>query len=39
VVHLASQAQQSSLASDIVTPVTPTVDKDLLALPETVAST
>jgi DNA-binding PucR family transcriptional regulator len=29
--HLAYQAQHSSVASDIVTPVTPTVEKDLVA--------
>jgi len=36
--HLAYQAQQSSLASDIVTPVTPAVEKDLIAPSKTVAS-
>jgi len=36
--HLAYQAQQSSLAVDIVTPVTPTVEKDLLAPAETTAT-
>ncbi|MFZ0906235.1 MAG: PucR family transcriptional regulator [Mycobacterium sp.] len=36
--HLAYQAQQSSLASDIVTPVTPVVEKDLIAPSRTVAS-
>ncbi len=36
--HLAYQAQQSSHASDIVTPVTPAVDKDLVAPSKTVAS-
>jgi DNA-binding PucR family transcriptional regulator len=36
--HLAYQTQQSSLASDIVTPVTPPVEKDLVAPSKTVAS-
>ncbi|HWF71262.1 MAG TPA: PucR family transcriptional regulator [Mycobacterium sp.] len=36
--HLAYQAQQSSLASGIVTPVTPTVEKDLIAPSKTVVS-
>jgi DNA-binding PucR family transcriptional regulator len=36
--HLTYQAQQSSLASDIVTPVTPPVEKDLVAPSKTVAS-
>jgi DNA-binding PucR family transcriptional regulator len=36
--HLAYQAQQSSLAGDIVTPVTPPVEKDLVAPSKTVAS-
>ena len=36
--HLAYQAQQSSVASDIVTPVTPTVEKDLIAPSKTMAS-
>jgi DNA-binding PucR family transcriptional regulator len=35
--HLAYQAQQSSVASDIVTPVTPTVEKDLVAPSKTIA--
>jgi DNA-binding PucR family transcriptional regulator len=34
--HLAYQAQQSSAARDIVTPVTPTVEKDLVAPSETI---
>ena len=33
--HLTYQAQQSSAASNIVTPVTPTVEKDLIAPSET----
>ncbi len=33
--HLTYQAQQSSVASDIVTPVTPPVEKDLIAPSET----
>jgi DNA-binding PucR family transcriptional regulator len=36
--HLAYQAQQSSLASDIVTPVTPTVEKDLVEPSKTVVT-
>jgi DNA-binding PucR family transcriptional regulator len=36
--HLTYQAQQSSLASDIVTPVTVPVEKDLVAPSKTVAS-
>ena len=36
--HLAYQAQQSSLAGDIVTPVTPRVEKDLVVPSRTVAS-
>jgi DNA-binding PucR family transcriptional regulator len=36
--QLAYQAQQSSVAGDIVTPVTPTVEKDLIAPSKTVAS-
>jgi DNA-binding PucR family transcriptional regulator len=36
--HLAYQAQQSSLASDIVTPVTPHVEKDLVVPSRTAAS-
>ena len=36
--HLAYQTQQSSLASDIVTPVTPTAESDLLAPSQTVAN-
>jgi DNA-binding PucR family transcriptional regulator len=36
--HLAYQAQRSSLASDIVTPVTPPVERDLIAPSKTVAS-
>jgi DNA-binding PucR family transcriptional regulator len=36
--HLAYQAQQSSLASDIVTPVMPPVEKDLVIPSETAAS-
>ncbi|HEY9303922.1 MAG TPA: PucR family transcriptional regulator [Mycobacterium sp.] len=36
--HLAYQAQQSSLASDIVTPVTPPIEKDLVAPSKTVPS-
>ncbi len=36
--HLAYQAQQSSVASDIVTPVTPTVEKDLIAPSKTIAT-
>jgi DNA-binding PucR family transcriptional regulator len=33
--HLAYQAQQSSAASNIVTPVTPSIEKDLIAPPGT----
>jgi DNA-binding PucR family transcriptional regulator len=36
--HLAYQAQHSSVASDIVTPVTPTVEKDLVAPSKTRAT-
>jgi DNA-binding PucR family transcriptional regulator len=36
--HLAYQAQQSSVASDIVRPVTPTVEKDLVAPSKTIAA-
>ncbi|HUB55255.1 MAG TPA: PucR family transcriptional regulator [Mycobacterium sp.] len=36
--HLAYQAQQPSAASDIVTPVTPTVEKDLVAPSKTMAT-
>src|ERR1700751_4734816 len=36
--HLTYQAQQSSVASGIVTPVTPTVEKDLLAPSQTTAT-
>jgi DNA-binding PucR family transcriptional regulator len=36
--QLAYQAQQSSVAGDIVTPVTPTVEKDLIAPSKAVAS-
>jgi DNA-binding PucR family transcriptional regulator len=36
--HLAYQAQQSSLANNIVTPVTPPVERDLVAPSKTVAS-
>jgi len=36
--HLAYQAQQSSVASDIVTPVTPAVEKDLIAPSKTIAT-
>jgi DNA-binding PucR family transcriptional regulator len=36
--HLTYQAQQSSLASNIVTPVTPPVERDLVAPSKTVAS-
>jgi DNA-binding PucR family transcriptional regulator len=36
--HLAYQAEQFSVASDIVTPVTPTVEKDLVAPPKTIAT-
>jgi DNA-binding PucR family transcriptional regulator len=36
--HLAYQAQQSSLANHIVTPVTPPVEKDLIVPSKTVAS-
>jgi len=36
--HLAYQAQQSSVASDIVTPVTPTVEKALVVPSKTVAT-
>ena len=36
--HLAYQAQQSSVASDIVTPVTPTAEKDLVAPSKTIAT-
>jgi DNA-binding PucR family transcriptional regulator len=34
--HLAYQAQQSSAAGNVVTPVTPTVEKDLVAPSETI---
>ncbi len=36
--HLAYQAQQSSLANNIVTPVTPRVEKDLVVPSETIAA-
>ena len=36
--HLTYQAQQSSVAGDIVTPVTPTVEKDLIAPSKTMAT-
>jgi DNA-binding PucR family transcriptional regulator len=36
--HLTYQAQQSSLARDIVTPVTPTVEKELVAPSKTMAT-
>ena len=36
--HLAYQAQQSSVAGDIVTPVTPTVEKDVVAPSKTMAT-
>jgi DNA-binding PucR family transcriptional regulator len=36
--HLAYQAQQSSVAGDVVTPVTPTVEKDLIAPSKTAAT-
>jgi DNA-binding PucR family transcriptional regulator len=36
--HLAHQAQQSSVASDIVTPVTPTMEKGLIAPSKTKAT-
>jgi hypothetical protein len=36
--HLAYQAQQFSVASDIVIPVTPPVEKDLVVPSETAAS-
>ncbi len=36
--HLTYQAQHSSVATDIVTPVTPTVEKDLIAPSKTMAT-
>src|SRR6201992_113092 len=36
--HLAYQAQRSSVAGDIVTPVTPTVEKDVVAPSKTMAT-
>src|SRR6201996_3781093 len=36
--HLTYQAQQSSVAGDIVTPVTPTVEKDVVAPSKTMAT-
>jgi DNA-binding PucR family transcriptional regulator len=36
--HLAYQAQQSSVAGNVVTPVTPTVEKDLVAPSKTMAT-
>ena len=36
--HLAYQTQQSSVAGDVVTPVTPTVEKDMVAPSKTVAA-
>jgi DNA-binding PucR family transcriptional regulator len=36
--HLTYQAQQSAVAGDIVTPVTPTVEKDLIAPSKTMAT-